>query len=162
MSSNSMNQSAEKHLLTLCEMKHSQESTIVPLNECLERWNKDSIKWLFNTLKSACSYTPLLLSSLGQSILTWGRLHIWFCLWWGWEAMWFNDQRCKGEERWNGERIWNAGSQSLFTFLICCTLGSHSASSCLNLLCLQVAMVPIPSPSCSVYCDINWGPKQWN
>lgn len=58
MNSNSMNQSAEKHLLTSCEMKCSQESTRVLLTECLDRWNKDIIKWLFNTLKSTCPHTP--------------------------------------------------------------------------------------------------------
>lgn len=44
MSSNSMNQRVEKHLLTPCEMKCSQESTRVLLTECFDRWNKDSIK----------------------------------------------------------------------------------------------------------------------
>jgi len=70
MSSNPMNQSVEKHLLTPCEMKCSQESTRVLLTECPDKWNMDRIEWLFNTLKFACPHTP---SSPSAHLHPWGK-----------------------------------------------------------------------------------------
>lgn len=70
MGSNSINHSTEKHLLTSCEMKCSQENTKVLLNQCLDRWNKNIMEQLSNTLKS--SYPQSSSSSLSH-LWPWGK-----------------------------------------------------------------------------------------
>lgn len=136
------------------------------LTECLDRWNKDFIKWLFNTLKSACPHTPFSPSA---------HLHLWGKVSWnkhvsahrilplmGWEAVWFNDQRCKGEERWEGEGGWKVGFPECIHASHLFDLGWSDSFPVPYSPHLRVAVAAIPSPSCSVYSGINWGPKQWN